>query len=196
MDDFPAALDAWSQNNSKIYNAGALISTHNEENIHVSAGYARVPIDLVDWVLVFEQGVNEVYGPVNQFRNVIIACIFGVVTAILVGCFPIAHCVFRPIRELRAAAQKAVASYEVSRPSMDDDESLTLQGTNGIDEKTNLDEHGRPIVRRQKTQNFVKQRFHIPQRVPERHHIIYNELSDLTETFNAMSDELRSNTHA
>jgi osomolarity two-component system sensor histidine kinase SLN1 len=60
MSDYPAVVDAWTSHNHDINNAGALISTHNEENVKVSAGYAIVPNPLVDWAVVVEQSTCNV----------------------------------------------------------------------------------------------------------------------------------------
>jgi osomolarity two-component system, sensor histidine kinase SLN1 len=60
MGDYPAVVDAWASNNHAINNAGALISTHNEQNMKVSAGYAVLSNVLVDWVVVFEQSICNV----------------------------------------------------------------------------------------------------------------------------------------
>ena len=55
MSAYPAVVDAWTRHNHAVNNAGSLISTTNEQNIKVSAGYATLSTRLVDWVLVFEQ---------------------------------------------------------------------------------------------------------------------------------------------
>lgn len=48
MAQYPAVLDAWCKQNNQINNAGAMISTTNEEGIKVSVGYARMSTPLVD----------------------------------------------------------------------------------------------------------------------------------------------------
>jgi osomolarity two-component system, sensor histidine kinase SLN1 len=60
MGAYPVVVDAWAVDNHDINNAGALISTHNEQNITVSAGYAVMSNQLVDWVVVFEQSTCNV----------------------------------------------------------------------------------------------------------------------------------------
>jgi osomolarity two-component system sensor histidine kinase SLN1 len=90
MSDYPAVVDAWSSQNHDVNNAGALISTHNEENIKVSAGYAIVPNPLVDWAVVIEQSTCNVppsviltlanassavtQSPISHLRNIVLAC--------------------------------------------------------------------------------------------------------------------------
>lgn len=60
MGDYPAVVDAWASNNHAINNAGAMVSTHNEQNVKVSAGYATLANQLVDWAVVFEQSTGKV----------------------------------------------------------------------------------------------------------------------------------------
>jgi osomolarity two-component system, sensor histidine kinase SLN1 len=84
MSQYPAVLDAWSNINGELNNAGAMLSSHDEENYPISVGYARVNSSVVDWILVFAQSHGEVVGPIHNLRNTILASIFGVVAAIFV----------------------------------------------------------------------------------------------------------------
>jgi len=59
MSSYPAVVDAWTMNNSAINNAGAIISSCNEEDLMVSVGYATVSNRLVDWVLVIERSYGN-----------------------------------------------------------------------------------------------------------------------------------------
>lgn len=86
MRDYPAVLKAWSSASGEINNAGSLMSTHNEENRHISVGYARIPTEVVDWVVVVGQAYSEAMAPINKLRNTVLACIFGVVGGILIIC--------------------------------------------------------------------------------------------------------------
>ena len=86
MADYPAVLDAWSQVNGELNNAASLMSTHNEENRRISCGYARVPSDVVDWVVIFSQSYGEVTSPINRLRNTVLACIFSIVGVICIIC--------------------------------------------------------------------------------------------------------------
>jgi osomolarity two-component system sensor histidine kinase SLN1 len=60
MGDYPAVVDAWASKNHDVNNAGALIATHNEQNVTVSAGYAILSNRLVDWAVVCEQSTCTV----------------------------------------------------------------------------------------------------------------------------------------
>jgi hypothetical protein len=84
MSAYPAVLDAWSNINGELNNAGAMLSSHDEENYAISVGYARVNSSIVDWILVFAQSHSEVVSPIHNLRDTILASIFGVVAAIFV----------------------------------------------------------------------------------------------------------------
>lgn len=59
MSQYPAVLDAWTAKNHGANNAGSMISTHNEQGIEVSVGYATLSTQLVDWALVLEQSTGK-----------------------------------------------------------------------------------------------------------------------------------------
>ena len=74
MKQYPAVLEAWKTDNEAIDNAGAFLKTTDEQNEVVSVGYARLSTDLLDWIVIFEQALGEVYSPINHLRKIVIAC--------------------------------------------------------------------------------------------------------------------------
>jgi osomolarity two-component system, sensor histidine kinase SLN1 len=195
--DFPAVLAAWHDPSTQASNAGAYISTHNEENDRISAGYAIVNTTFADWVLVIEQDYGEVYAPINHLRNVVLICVFSVTGALLLIMFPMAHYSITPIRQLRAATAKTVEPYQsedgseyASSTRRFDGPDDDLSSPEPIDEKKGgffgafkKPSSSKPKSRRSRT-------FRIPGKVPERKHWVTDELTDLTSTFNEMADEL------
>lgn len=217
MGSYPSVLEAWSSSNSETNNAGSHISTHNEEGKRVSTGYAQVNSDVVDWIVVFEQSYGEVVSPIVQFRNIVLICVFsksrvrkhqrkltsstGVVGAIIVVCFPIAHCVAIPVRRLQAATLKSITTYETEH-------SRSTDSLSKIDEEKKIAMIHAPTDIGAKAQRVSpativdpptndhqsrKRRrvFQIPEKVPDKKHMIEDELTDLMSTYNEMSDELR-----
>ncbi|ETN41293.1 uncharacterized protein HMPREF1541_03228 [Cyphellophora europaea CBS 101466] len=189
MSQYPAVLQAWSSTNDAMNNASHLIHTHNENNASISVGYARIASPLVDWVLVFGQTTGEVMGPVNSLRNTILACVFSVVGAIIIICFPLAHYAVKPIQALRTATNNSVTTYEVYVPpsikSDTDTEKSLLDWSNAEKGFT------RPFKKTNPKSVVKKTRaFQIPERVPEKKHLVHDELTDLTCKFNEMADEL------
>ena len=85
MKNYPAVVDAYTSQNNIANNAGAMISSRNEEHKLVSVGYATISTSFVDWVLVLEQSHGEVYAPVDKLRKIVLACrlMFHILKAIL-----------------------------------------------------------------------------------------------------------------
>ena len=204
MRDYPAVLDAYTAANNDMNNGGSLINTKNEENDQVSVGYALTKSSVVDWVLVVEQSYGEVIAPIHHLRNVLLASVFGTVGGILLFLFPIAHISVRPIRRLREATKKTVEPYRY--PSND----RSVQSFISQDEDGNGSGNETAIARKEgfvervlnwrgeRGENRSEQRrnrlrrhtFRIPGKVPDRKHFVQDELTDLTTTFNEMSEEL------
>lgn len=206
MQTYTGVLDAYTSNTGSLNNAGSLISTRNEENDHVSVGYALPLSPMVDWVLIVEQAYGEVIAPIHRLRNVLVACVFGTVGGILLLLLPLAHLSVRPIRRLREATKKTVEPYRYEsddgsvRSSISGDNEGLESGEEGSVTTTARKEgfmgrmsRWRSGRQRNDTEPRDRQRrqtFRIPGKVQDRKHIVQDELTDLTRTFNEMSEEL------
>ena len=196
--EFPAIKQAFTQRTGATNNAGSIISTRNEESENVGVGYAVVDNPMVDWVVVVEQTHSEIWDPIYHLRNVIIACVFGTMGAMLLLTFPVAHYSSRPIRRLRDATKKTVAPHlfedEISLSSENDgandvsDEALARK--EGLFGKIIHYRQNRKSNRAEKREADRRRQFRIPGKVKDRKHLIHDELTDLTTTFNEMTDEL------
>jgi len=202
MQDYPAVLDAFTTTKP-----GSLISTINEENKSVSVGYSLLLTNFVDWVLLVEQDRGEVIAPINHLRNVLLACVFGTTGVILLLVLPIAHFSVRPIRRLREATKETVDPYgfnsdDASSRSFDsgdnhnddisanDDEAAQAAKKEGfISHMPNWGCHRRKRKAKHPERDD-RQKFRIPGKVQDGKHIVHDELTDLTRTFNEMSEEL------
>ncbi|RMZ78340.1 hypothetical protein DV738_g3865, partial [Chaetothyriales sp. CBS 135597] len=190
---YPAVLSAWSKDNAAVNNQGAYISTRNEDDTRVAAGYARIAAPYVDWVLVVELSHDEVVAPINHLRSVVLACVFSVTGLLLLIIFPLAHYSIAPIRHLRNATLKTIEPYlsedGLSELSASHHEDSTAANA-GASEKEGF--FSIVHFRRPAAPNQVRKRqtFRIPSKVPERKHWVTDELTELTATFNDMSDEL------
>ncbi|OQN96316.1 hypothetical protein B0A48_17572 [Cryoendolithus antarcticus] len=208
---YPAIQEALATNASGDGSSGSTLSTRNEDGDTVSVGYAIPQINFVDWVVLVEQDKSEVWQPIRHLRNVIIGCVFATAGFLALLAFPLAHFAVLPIRRLREATRKSVEppNSHPSRSSFDsfgsyldhdgaddhnDGGDLTAastaaarkEGWNPVTkwtEKRRLDREARREARRRK-------QFRIPGKVKERKVIVKDELTDLTSTFNEMSDEL------
>jgi osomolarity two-component system sensor histidine kinase SLN1 len=195
--EFPAIREGFIVNTGQTNNAGSMISTNNEQGQNVAIGYAIVNNAAVDWMVTVEQLHAEVWAPIYRLRNVILACVFGTIGAMLLLAFPVAHFSSRPIRRLRDATKKSVSPYVM------EDESLGSQPDGATDAQT--DEIARKegwfgqmkhyrrnqkVSRAERKEEERRRQFRIPGKVKDRKHFIHDELTDLTKTFNEMTDEL------
>ncbi|KAI9817186.1 MAG: Histidine kinase [Pycnora praestabilis] len=205
MQAYPAILDAFTTNNGAVNNAGSLISTKNEENKSVSVGYALPQSPLCDWALLVEQAHSEVIAPINHLRNVLLACVFGTAGGIVLLLAPIAHFSVRPIRRLREATKKSVdpigmpednASFRSFDSRGDGDGSGDEDGLAQVARKEGFMgqiskwRRSRRKSRLERVEDTRRHTFRIPGKVQDRKHFVHDELTDLTQTFNEMSEEL------
>ncbi|CAK7198214.1 Histidine kinase osmosensor [Sporothrix eucalyptigena] len=198
MSQYPAVLDVFSEQINTVNNATATLSTTNEQGYDVAVGYARPQSTLVTWAVLVEQAHSEAYAPIVTLRKILLGTVFGTAGFVIILIFPCAHLSVKPIRELKDATEKSIAP-----PGYADDDELPSSGTRSS--RSRISDH--PWVVRLRTAlglNGIKKKrsingregtnghaiFKIPGRVPERKHIITDELTELTATFNAMSDEL------
>ena len=199
---FPAVKTAVTVNNNIDNNAGSILSTQNEQGDSVSVGYASPNTNMCDWVIIVEQAKWEVWQPITRLRDILLACVFGTVGALILLVFPLAHYSVRPIRELRAATRKSVVA-----PGFGDDDLRSPVSGDGPGQDSDADVIARKEGFMQKitrwrlpgrtansdatsSSDSRRRAFRIPSKVKERKHFINDELSDLTHTFNEMSDEL------
>ncbi|KAI9682207.1 MAG: Histidine kinase [Caeruleum heppii] len=205
MKAYPAVAEALTVDNGAVNNAHSSISTYNEEGKRVSVGYALPQTVLVDWALLMEEDKAEAYEPIDHLRKVLIACVFATAGVILLLVFPLAHLSVRPIRRLRSATKKSVQPVGMSPDGSDwqshdgasdggndsgDEENLTSEKKDSPWRRLATLRKGGTKRKRKRRAETPSRAFRIPGKVEERKHIVRDELTDLTETFNEMSDEL------
>ncbi|KAF1831294.1 putative histidine kinase HHK5p [Decorospora gaudefroyi] len=195
---YPAIRRGFTEPPDGTNNAGSIISTHNEFGANVAVGYAVVNSPMVDWLVVVEQTHKEVWGPIYNLRNVIIACVFGTMGAMILLAFPAAHFSSQPIRRLRDATKKTVAPqiFEDDDFSSQNDGAIDTPGDGALARKEGFFGHiihfrrNAKFNRAEKREAERRRQFRIPSKVKDRKHFIHDELTDLTTTFNEMTDEL------
>ncbi|KAF2494033.1 hypothetical protein BU16DRAFT_62791 [Lophium mytilinum] len=194
---YQAVHRAITKSSGATNNAGSMISTKNEEGDNVAAGYAIVNTSLVDWVVIVEQSHAEVWEPIVHLRKVIIACVFGTMGGMILLAFPVAHMSSRPIRRLRDATKKSVAPPGFSdtgslntHDGTDDDHDEALARKEGFFGRVKTYTRGGRKTKAERKEEERRRQFRIPGKVKDRKHFIHDELTDLTQTFNEMSDEL------
>jgi osomolarity two-component system, sensor histidine kinase SLN1 len=207
--EYPAIAQAFERRTANQDNSGAVIRAVNEAHKQVSVGYALPQQSMVNWAILVEQARSEVWQPINHLRDILLACIFATAAFMAIIAFPIAHAFSLPIRRLREATQKSIeppratpsrSSFDSVRSGLDGPQ----EGLYGVDAATDAvlarkEGYLSPVNKwRQRRQEERERRrearrkrvFKIPGKVKERKTCIKDELTDLTSTFNEMSDEL------
>ncbi|KAK4190715.1 hypothetical protein QBC35DRAFT_64281 [Podospora australis] len=200
LKDFPAAALTLGERSKNPNNAFSDLSSTNEQGHSVAVGAARPQTSLVSWAIVVEQDESEAFEPIKQLRNILVGCVFGTLGIVLVAIFPCAHLSVKPITRLKNATEKSILppGYESDSDATIDEENPSSGGTtSGRSEKTLFERIRKRIRKRRRARAREgvsteprRQQFKIPAKVNERKHIVTDELTELTQTFNEMTEEL------
>lgn len=202
LKQYPAALNDLYAKHLTVNNATSFFSTTNEQGYSVSVGVARPQTSLVTWAVVVEQAHSEAYAPVEQLRRILLGTVFGTAGLVLVLIIPCAHLSVQPIRRLKSATEKSVLppGYEDEFGDDYDEENPSSGGTlSQLSEKGFIGSIKRRLRKRRRArararadgdESSTRRVFKIPGKVRDRKHYITDELTELTQTFNEMSDEL------
>jgi osomolarity two-component system sensor histidine kinase SLN1 len=193
---YPAVREGFTRVTGNRNNAGSMVSTTNEQKHHVAVGHALVNNSMVDWMVVVERSHAEVWSPINRLRRLILTCVFGTMAAMLLVMLPVAHYSSKPVRRLRDATRDALI------PQFLEEDHLSDQDVTEDNVPGSVPARKRGLLERivyyrrifavhpaQKRQTSKRQ-FRVPTKVKDRRHLFYDELTDLTTTFNKMTDEL------
>ncbi|KAI0146963.1 hypothetical protein GGR57DRAFT_280164 [Xylariaceae sp. FL1272] len=201
---YNAVYRAFTRPNPKPSNASSILSTRNEEGFAVAVGYARPQTPLVNWTLIIEKDRSEAYIPINTLQYILLGTVFGTAGLVLILVFPCAHFSVQPIRRLKAATEKSIAPPGYAEAYVDDfdyeNEDHAASGRASSKGEKGVMVHLRRLTRRhsskpkppssEHTSENARRIFKIPGKVLDRKHYITDELTELTITFNEMSDEL------
>ncbi|KAL2143712.1 hypothetical protein VTI28DRAFT_10076 [Corynascus sepedonium] len=198
---YPSVFDVLSDKNPSPNNATSKLSTKNEQGYSVAVGVARPRTSLVSWVIIVERAESEAYQPVRTLRSILLGCVFGTLGLILLLVFPFAHWSVKPIRRLKIATENSIdpPGYEDDTDDVFDEENPSSGGTTSgrSSEKGLLANIRRKIRKRRKAKMRQamavepgRSRFKIPAKVEAGKHFITDELTELTQTFNEMTEEL------
>lgn len=207
--DYPAALRALEDPPRTVNQAGSMLSTRNENGANVAVGFARTNTSLVDWTVLVEQSRDEAYQPIIVLSRILLACVLGSALGIFLMTYPLAHMSVLPIRRLKAATEKTVTppGYEDGYfdSQLHSSEGATPGSGTHSSQRTQRSIKGwvgtvlasvgiRPTPTpgpARASAESESRPFKIPGKVVDRKHLITDELTELTKTFNDMSDELQ-----
>ena len=192
--EYPAVESAISDGFHGRQELGSILNTYNKVGQKISVAYATPPTTLVNWIVIVEQLSSEFWAPVDQLRTIILACLFSVLGFFFFASIPVAHFAVRPITRLRAATQSTIdplfgsSSGSIPRHPEDEEPSTgpAITRNNGLFRSRWW---WRRNHRRPETVDRHEKRFRIPSKVNTKK-FLKDDISDLMETFNEMSDEL------
>ncbi|OAA77113.1 CheY-like superfamily [Akanthomyces lecanii RCEF 1005] len=194
---YSAIYGVYSTFNGKLNNARATTTNTNEHGYPVAVGVARPQTTLVDWAIVVEKSRGEAYSPIFILRRILIGCAFGTAGFVMLLIIPCAYFSVRPLRRLMIATEKSVTVPGYDLTYSDGEENAARSGgtllfafIKGLF-KSIVRVYSKP--RRPPAQSEIENHrrvFKIPGRVKERSHLITDEVTELTEVYNKMTDEL------
>ncbi|KAI0875472.1 osmosensing histidine protein kinase SLN1 [Hypoxylon argillaceum] len=201
VSDYNAAYKSFTARNPMVNNASSILSTTNEQGIAVAVGYARPPTALANWTLIVEQARSEAFTPINTLQHILLGTVFGTAGVVLLFIVPCAHLSVKPIRRLKTATEKSIAppgyAEYLNSSGYDEDHATSGRSSGSIPQgmlmelkrwyRKNLKPRVAPSEHASDSRRRV---FKIPGKVADRKHIVTDELTELTTTFNEMSDEL------
>lgn len=155
-----------------------------------SLGYAPVSSISQIWAVMIFQAHSVMYQPIRTLRDILLASVFAIGFGVCLTTFLLSGWVVKPITRLRAATEQSSSNpddepkyafikrlwYKVSG------KDTSIGRNRDEEESTNLSKHSSAT-------NSTPE-FRLPEKVVTRK-FIKDELTELTETFNDMTSELR-----
>ncbi|KAK0741278.1 hypothetical protein B0T18DRAFT_432417 [Schizothecium vesticola] len=187
LSQFLGALDVFYKNNSSPNNATSDLSSKNEQGFPVAIGVARPQTPLVTWAVIVEQASSEAFAPIRTLRSILLGCVFGTAGLVVLLIFPCAHLSVQPIRRLKDDFDD---DFDEENPSSGGTTSGRSEKGLIANIKRRLRKRKKAKLRAQALATPAPRGFKIPARVEDRKHVVTDELTELTQTFNDMTDEL------
>ncbi|KAH8695230.1 putative sensor histidine kinase/response regulator TcsB/Sln1 [Talaromyces proteolyticus] len=202
LSSYPQVLGVLSNPKPTANNSTSSLATTNEQGYEVAVGVARPQTNVVDWVVIMEETHAQAFASVVQLRNIILACVFGTAGFITLIVFPLAHYSVTPIRKLKAATEKAIqpgpehpygSALSVNHSANDDGndaDERDISKSNFLTELKKFLSGKWYSSQLSESEEGHRRPFKVPLKVKESKHCVTDELTELTGTFNEMSDEL------
>lgn len=195
---------------------GANVDTKTTTDSSVAVGFAPADIRFATWVVGIEENHGPVYASIRKTRDITIATAFGLAGFIVLVTIPVAHCAVKPIYRLRKATEQTRIEFhgnynDTGRgtgPALDGDDggnTTTEDGNRAMDNGFGPRTKKKSYWARLKSM-FIKPSFmhadsdingdtetggfKVPNKVRVSAKFIRDELTDLSETYNQMADEL------
>lgn len=178
-------------------NSGAFENIENFNGIKVAISFMRIQFDTsLSWTVIIEQKQSSFYQPINKLVHIIIGVVIGVAAFMCLITFPLAMFLVRPIKILRAATEEITRSRKrkLNSPAMDSNvlDSTVLE----TPEKANFASDDKDSVKTSRKGSFASGQylyssgFRVPEKVRSSKKFFKDEITELTEAFNIMIENL------
>jgi osomolarity two-component system sensor histidine kinase SLN1 len=202
LSSYPTALQHLISRDKSTKNATTNLDTTNEQGWNVAVAVAKAQTKLADWVVLIEETHGQAFAPVSQLHEIILACVFATAGFIGLLVLPIAHYSVAPIRRLKSATEKSIqplpqffggANSEMAHETPAEEDMIhefNPRSEKSVGVVSRLADAWRGRNQATDDNDQRQNTFKIPKKVRERKHVITDELTELTGTFNEMADEL------
>lgn len=169
--------------------SGAIINYNFPQYGMVSAGYAPVTTFWQVWGVVVFQPHKYVYGPIRTIQKLSIIAVFSIGAGVCIATLLLSGWVLRPITRLQAATEQSYGdSHNSGGPWRFFKNSFYRIFRRNSDQRSSPKCSNKEQPFRYAQDHSSE--FRLPEKVVTRKHI-RDELTELTETFNEMTIELR-----
>ncbi|ODV78187.1 histidine kinase osmosensor osmolarity two-component system protein SLN1 [Suhomyces tanzawaensis NRRL Y-17324] len=190
---------------------GSATNVRNIEHKKVAIGYNQIELNPTNtWAIIIEQSHSKFYAPVHRLINIIVGVVIGTGVFMCLVTFPLAVFFIRPITKLKAATESIAKSKKRylqnnhssssavshgSSPSILESsggyEIFTKRARGGKDENSGLNKRNSVnSVYTGTTVSAHSTAIRLPGKIPNSKKLFKDELTELTEAFNIMTDEL------
>ncbi|CUM68586.1 uncharacterized protein PRCAT00006313001 [Priceomyces carsonii] len=157
---------------------------------HVAIGFDRISIDsTLYWELIIEQKRSIFLQPVKKLRNIIIGVVIGIGAFMCLITFPLTVWFVRPITKLKDATE-AITKSKKRAMSPEKSSNLTPPPPYGPSGSPSNETRNSTISVGSNTSAGYSTGIRLPSRIPRSKLFFKDEITELTEAFNIMTDEL------
>lgn len=170
------------------------------------------------WAVIAAQSHSDVYRPLYTLRNILLISVFSLGAGVCLVTLVLASWAVGPILRLQAATDRStgrahklawwkrrrgsVGTMDTAHSDKEDtreshvsekNESLAKSDVpeSTSSEDTRLDSHNKSFLELKKVSSNPNMEFKVPAKVENRKRFVIDELTELTDTFNIMAEELR-----
>ncbi|KAK6882614.1 Histidine protein kinase SLN1 [Candida tropicalis] len=166
-------------------NSGTATNEKSYTGRSVAIGFSRITVDdNLNWTIVVMQIQSVFDGPANKLRKIIIGVVIGIGVFMCLITFPLAVWFIRPITKLKEATE-AITQYKKEKLNT----SHSAQ-QDGADQPLLLIDNGKRNSVHSSNASSYSTGIRLPARIPRSKKFFKDELTELSEAFNIMTEEL------